>query len=289
MVFSSSLFRSTNRNDALAAVRVWASMIGRNRGLLVDPTVDMVDDVAEIRKRVQAGSAGVLALDALEYLKLADLTVIEPVFCARRGEEDIPPRYLVLVRGESGISSLEALRGKSAIIHANTGANPGQVWLDAMLHDGRLGRPERFFSSVDVVPKASSAILPVFFGKADAAVVDQASFEVTREMNPQVGTKLRVLRSSPEVAEGLICLSMKHIEFREELLEGMRELQHDVQGRQILLVFRLCRLVPANKLALEQVCELWRKHILLSGSPEPAPFGSLSRRETHPAGRGGER
>ncbi|MGD1158217.1 MAG: PhnD/SsuA/transferrin family substrate-binding protein [Terriglobia bacterium] len=288
MVFSTSLFRAANRNDAIAAVRVWASMFGRTHGFQVDPTVEAVDNVAEVRKRVLAGSAGVLALDVVEYFELADLPGIEPALCAMRGEGSVPPRYLVLVGAESGIPSLQALRGKSIIIHANTGANLGQVWLDAMLYDGRLGRPDHFFRSVEVVPKASSAILPVFFGKADAAIVDDASFEVSKEMNPQVGAKLRVLSASPPLAEGLLCICRKQIEFRDKLLEDMRNLHLDPQGRQILMVFGFDRLAPVDTQELEQVRELWRKHNLLSKPPEQASFGSLSRQETHSAGRGEE-
>jgi phosphonate transport system substrate-binding protein len=288
MVFSTSLFRATNRNDAIAAVRVWASMFGRTHGFQVDPTVDAVDDVAEVRKRVLAGSANVLALDVVEYFELEDLTGIEPVFCAMRGEGSVPPRYLVLVGAGSGISSLEGLRGKTAIIYANTGANLGQVWLDAMLYDGHLGRPDHFFRSVEVVPKPSSAILPVFFGKADAAVVDEGSFDVSKEMNPQVGTKLRVLSASLPLAEGILCICRNQIEFREQFLADMRDLHLDPQGKQILLVFRFSRLAPVDKPALEQVHELWRKHNLLSRQPEKAPLASLAPKATPPAGRGEE-
>jgi phosphonate transport system substrate-binding protein len=286
MVFSTSLFRSANRNDAIVAVRVWASMVGRTRGFQVDSTVDVVDDVAEVRKRVLAGSAGVLALDVVEYFELADLTAIEPVFCAMKGEGSVPPHYLVLVGANSGISSLAGLRGKTAIIHANTGANLGEVWLDAMLYDGHLGRPEHFFRSVDVVPKASSAILPVFFGKADAAIVDQVSFEVSKEMNPQVGAKLRVLSTSPPLAEGLFCICRKKIEFCDEFLESVRDLHLDPEGRQILMIFGFSRLAPVDKPALEQVHELWRKHnLLFSQPPGKTPWASLTRQEALPAGR----
>jgi len=58
------------------------------------------------------GSAGVLALDVVEYFELADLPVVEPVFCAMKGEGNVPPNYLVLVGANSGISSLEGLRGR---------------------------------------------------------------------------------------------------------------------------------------------------------------------------------
>jgi ABC-type phosphate/phosphonate transport system substrate-binding protein len=288
IVFSTSLFRAANRNDATAAIRVWASLFGRTRGFQVDPTVALVDDVAEVRKRVLDGSANVLALDVVEYFELADLTGIEPVFCAMRGEGSVPPRYLVLVGAESGISSLEGLRGKTAIIYANTGANLGQVWLDAMLYDGHLGRADHLFRSVEVVPKASSAILPVFFGKADAAIVDEGSFEVTREMNPQLDRKLRVLCASAPLAEGILCICGKRLEFRDEFLADMRDLQLDPQGKQILMVFRFSRLAPVDKPALEQVHELWRKHNLLSRQPEKAPLASLAPKATPPVGRGEE-
>jgi phosphonate transport system substrate-binding protein len=288
MVFSTSLFRSVNRNDAIAAVRVWASLVGRTRGFQVDPTVDVVDNAGEVRKRVLAGSAGVLALDVAEYFELADLAAVEPVFCAMKGEGTVPPRYLLLLGANSGISSLEGLRGKTAIISVNTGANLGQVWLDAMLYDGHFGRPEHFFRSVEVVPKASTAILPVFFGKADAAIVDEGSFDVSKEMNPQVGAKLRVLAASPPLAEALLCLCRKQVEFREDLIEELRGLHLDAQGRQILMVFGFSRLMPVDTFELEQVRELWRKHTLLSRPPEKVPLASLSGQETHPAGRGEE-
>jgi phosphonate transport system substrate-binding protein len=286
MVFSTSLFRAANRNDALAAVRVWASMIGRANGFQVDSTVEAVDDVAEARKRVLAGSAGVLAIDAVEYFELSDVTVIEPVFCAMKGDGNVPPSYMILVGANSGITSLEGLRGKGVIIQANTGANLGEVWLDSMLYDGHLGRPDHFFRSVAIVPKASSAILPVFFGKADAAIVDSGSFEVSKEMNPQVGVRLRVLTASPPLAEGLFCICRKQIKFLDAFLASVRELHHDPQGRQILMVFGFSRLAPVDKSGLEQVRELWRKHNLLMKPPESAPLAGPPRQEPHLAARG---
>jgi ABC-type phosphate/phosphonate transport system substrate-binding protein len=221
----------------------------------------------------------------VEYFQLADLAEVEPVFWAL-GEGNAPPRWLLLVGTASGISSLEALRGRTATVYAKTGANLGQVWLDAMLYDRRLGRPDRFFRSVEVVAKASSAILPVFFGKADAAVVDEPSFDVSKEMNPQLGAKLRVLAASPPLAEGILCICRNRLEFREEFVQNMQELQRDPQGRQMLMVFRFSRLAPVDIPALAPVRELWRKHTLLIRPPEKALLGISSRQETRPNGKG---
>lgn len=287
IVFSSSLFHSANRNDVIAAIRVWGRLIARKRGFQVEPAVTVTDDIADIRRHVQAGSAGILAVDVVEYFKLAELAAVEPVLSAMRGDGNTAPRYLLLVRGESGISSPEALRGKTVIVEARTNANLGRLWLDTMLGAGRAGRPEHFFGSLEAVPKATSAVLPLFFGKADAAVVDQAGFEVIREMNPQVGSKLRVLSASPELVEGIVCIDAKKVEYRDEVLESMRTLHLDPEGKQILTVFRFGRLTPVDKTALARVRELWQKHLLLSGPSEKVPPGTRSRPENQPARTGG--
>ena len=268
MVFSSSLFPAGNRNDAMAAVGVWTSMFGRTRGFQVNSTIDVVDGVEEARKLVLGGSANVLALDVVEYLRLADVGEIEPVFCALRGDATVPPRYIMLVGAQSGIVALEDLRGKSVKFLANTNASLGQVWIDALLYDHHLGHPSQFFHSVDIVPKASGAILPVFFGKANAAVVDEDSFNVARELNPQVGARLRVLCASPPLPEGIFCICRKRIEYCDEFLQSVQELQLDPQGKQILMVFRFSGLAPVDAPAFAPVRELWRKHAQLARLPD---------------------
>ncbi len=67
----------------------------------------------------------------------------------------------------------------------------------------------------------------------------------------------------------------------------MRDLHLDVQGRQILLVFRAKRLMPVDTISLEHVRELWRKHILLSKASQREPLTGFSHPEKHPIhGRG---
>ncbi|MFN7994976.1 MAG: PhnD/SsuA/transferrin family substrate-binding protein [Bryobacteraceae bacterium] len=261
-------------------------MIGRRRGFLVEPTVEVIDDVTEIRKRVQAGWYGTIAVDVMEYFKLADLGLIQPTFSALRGEGGNAPRYLLVVREDSGISSIEGLAGKTLSIQASTNANLGEAWLDSMLREGRSVRPENFFRSREVVLKASSAILPVFFGKADAAIVDLGSFDVAREMNPQLGAKLRVLRTSPEFAEALVCFTTRTSPFQDEILEAMRTLHLDPEGKQALLVFRFSRLVPVDNVALARARDLWQKHVLISHPSQRASSEVYGRSEDQPSRRG---
>jgi len=64
--------------------------------------------------------------------------------------------------------------------------------MDVLLSKQKLGRADSFFGSVKAAATAQSCILPVFFGSADACVVDEINLELAREMNPQLG-RLRAI------------------------------------------------------------------------------------------------
>lgn len=256
VIFSASLFPSVNRSDVIAALRMLGSTIGRRRGLILTPSVEVIDKVADIRQRVQAGFSGIVALDTIEWIQLSDVPRLQPALLAGRG--DGPTTYLLLVRKDAAITSLADLRGKRLIVNVHTAANLGQVWLNSMLRDARLDSADRHFSSIQLVNKSSSAILPLFFGKADAAIVDEVSFQANRELNPALGTSLRVFSKAPPLAEGIICLS-SDVENRTLLYEALRDLNLDTEGRQILMAFRLTRLVPLDSSRLEDVRKYWRK------------------------------
>ena len=97
----------------------------------------------------------------------------------------------------------------------------------------------------------SSVILPVFFGKTDAAVVKRYGWETMKEMNPQLAAQLQILTNSPSLPDAVICLNkgVRETPFQDDLVRGMAELHTDPQGQQILLLFRTdkwCRSSPST-------------------------------------------
>ena len=121
------------------------------------------------------------------------------------------------------------------------------------------------------VPKPSSACLPVFFRKTDACVLDAENWDLLKEMNPQVGKKLRVIGTSPTFVEGLNCVQVNHKEFRDDLLKALLELHADPQGAQLLLVFRSPKLLPADPQLLQGVRELYTRYLSFASPGERNP------------------
>ena len=256
---SSSVMRSVNRNEGIAAGKVWLDSIARRRGFqLLESRFEVADTQEELRNRVNEGSVGVVVLDVIEYLSLPRPELLNPILMTGTGE--MQRRLLLVVPSANGSSSIEDLRGKRISYITRSNADLGRKWLEVMLQERHLGRVDRFFGSFTAALKPSAACLPVFFGKQDGCVIDQPSFALLKEMNPQMAAKLQVIATSPAYPEYFIGVHVNHHEFRDELLRGLLELNQDAEGRQLLMVFKGDRVMPVPSNQLNAVRELWTKY-----------------------------
>ena len=274
VIYSSSLFRTVSRNDAIAAMQVWLATVGRQKGFTVDAHVFVADDLDHMRRLLRETPPGVVLLDPLEYFELAGLGVLDPAFFGAKGRGDEAVQYLLLARQDPGITALADLRGKSLVTYASSRAELGRKWVEVLLHESGLGPADRFFGALSSVTNPSAAVLPVFFGKTGAGVVDRASFEVMKEMNPQLGSKLRTLAVTPPLLDGILCVHKQLLEYRDELLESLRQLHQDPAGSQILLVFKSNKLRPVDPEILERVREIGTKYRRIAQRQESRPSKS---------------
>jgi hypothetical protein len=135
--------------------------------------------------------------------------------------------------------ALAALRGARLEIYHHHAATLGADWLDVLLIRERLPELHRHFGKVTHRNKLSSAVLPVFFGAADACVVTRRGFETMVELNPQLGKRLKVLATSPRLVGSLFCFNADFAsELKERVLRALAELHESPAGHQILTIFQ---------------------------------------------------
>jgi len=262
VLYSNSVFTSVNRNDALAALKVWIDLIGKSRGFLLETEVGSFDRLEEAEKRIQDGTVDLLVLNSMEFLQNRQAAKLDAAFVPTSDD------YVLVVRRDGKVRSLGDLQGKSLIL-SRLGADWGRVWLDRMLAEQRLGATDEFFGMNRETENPSSAILPVFFGKSDAAVVNRRSFTIMAELNPQLDRQLLILTNSPRIPEAVTCVHKDFAVFRKELLEGLADLHNDPKGQQLLMLFKIDKLEPCKPGGLDGARELLRLKptIKLAGAP----------------------
>jgi len=261
------MLHSANRADAIAAMKVWCDIVGRNRGFLLDSSIEVIDSFNTLERRIQDGTGDVLIMESTDYFKVEPLRVLSPVFFSRRRKDAPLDDHVLLVHRDSGITSLEQLRGKTAAFYSRTAANYGRLWMDVMLDDHKLGPARQFFKTTTDVSKPSAAVLPVFFKTTDACVTDRVGFELAKELNPQVGARLNLLTNSPKFLESVVCLHNNFQEIRPDFLRACAELHTEPRGQQVLFVFKSDQLLPFQSEYLEAVRALWKRHERLLSVP----------------------
>jgi len=235
------VIRSQNQTDILAAMKVWAEVIREESGLDVDSQVRVFSDldqaVAALRDRQVEG----LTLSLPEYAVMPPGLLGGPFF---RDEVDGSTRVrfaLVAARG-GPVKGVQDLRDARLVVHDSENSEVAVAWLDAQLAAAGLGRL-RGTAAVKLEQKASSAVLGVFFGTADACLVRLGVFESVAELNPQVARRLMVVAQSEPIAPSLFAFRAGvPEEVRNRFVQEVLSLHESTTGQQVMRVFRADRM-----------------------------------------------
>jgi hypothetical protein len=99
-------------------------------------------------------------------------------------------------------------------------------------------------------------------------VVNRSSLDTMKEMNPQLGTQLQVLTNSVRLPESVICLHRDYTEVRGDVLSGLADLHTEPRGQQVLLVFKIAKLLPFKPEYLDGARDLKARQIKLATPAE---------------------
>lgn len=243
-------------SDSRTATRTWVKAAIDRAEVEADAEALIFQDLPSLVRAVNAKELDLAILLPLEFLEIRDRAPLLPLLTtSSRGS--IPHEYVLLVSGNCDTMSLAGLLGKTLILDTGgKGRLPG-MWLDVLLR--RTGLPDRrtFFSSVREVTGTSRAVMPVFFGQADACVVTREGLETMVELNPQLGDALGILAVSPGFLRDLVCMREDVYErYGDTIMASLLSLHDDPQGRQLLRLFHVDEVVRIEAGFLDLVIAL---------------------------------
>ena len=126
-----------------------------------------------------------------------------------------------------------------------------------MLLRNDLPEIDRFFSSVREKSNFSQPLLNVFFNQSDACLVTDGVFDVSVELNPQLGRQLKVLESSSKlVCEVTFYRKSLDENTKQSISQEVLNLKNTVHGQQILMLFNCEDFVELKESDLEAVKSL---------------------------------
>ncbi len=269
VVVSDHLTPGADAGEVAAVSEMLLKSIGLLQGLMVDSQIDITSAVETVRKRVDEKKMDILVSPALEYVTLERGNLLEPVMTMSASQSPKgKTRYLVLTSQDSNLSSLEALKDKTILTYTRSDQALLRMWVDVLLSSHHLPIGDKYFHTISGTFKPSTACLPVFFGKADGCVIDDATWGVLRELNPQLGSKLRPIAESPPLVETIIALHTARQQYRAEILRGMQSLPSSPSGRQLLFFFKSRNAYMISKEDLAEVFELRGAYLKIAGGGE---------------------
>jgi ABC-type phosphate/phosphonate transport system substrate-binding protein len=142
-----------------------------------------------------------------------------------------------------------------------------RLWLETLVMKRGFATLEAFFGDVRTVSKASQAVLPVFFGQAAAAVVDDGSVKTIGELNPQVARQVRTIATSNPLLAAIICTRGDFpADRREFLLSAIQAMTDDPRGQQTMALFKSSGMVRFDPATLAGMEALVAEHERLTAS-----------------------
>jgi ABC-type phosphate/phosphonate transport system substrate-binding protein len=252
MGYSVDAFYDVDQKDATAALAVWSKEIGKQQGYTVDS--GFYGSSAKLAEDLASGKVDFAVFRADDYTRLhrkvdfdLGMTVVKD------GKKT--QKIIILVRVDSLYNTLKDLRNKTLVVAK--GDTVGPLYLDNLLLQQRLPESTKYFSTIQERVKASQAVLALFFGQSDACLINEGSFAMMAELNPQVKEKLRIMHASPEFLVGLgIFRKDMFQEDRATLRKTLATLGDSARGKQVLMLFKADRFDAVEPRELESVRRL---------------------------------
>lgn len=258
--YTGSAFQDSKSNDIKAAVSVLIRKIAWK--YFGKSEAKYYDNISEMAAALKSGKVQVLCGPAEEYMGFRNIAPVEPILItsSSSGHEI---ELLLLVRKDSGINSLSDLKDKRLIMPPqNPKANSlFHLWIETMLMRKCNSSMEKYFSSVKESRTASHGIMPVFFRQADACVVTRHVFNLTAEMNPQLGKELVPIASRDKLSNGIISVDRRlPADTKDKIRQAFLTLPDSPDGKQLLMLFLVNRFIPFRPEYLTSTEALFAEH-----------------------------
>lgn len=254
--YDNSSLSNYSKKDMKIATELWMTEFIQDIGYTVTST--FYDDPELMAADLNQGKLDYVTAFGLVFVKYFDLENLSDGFSG--GSKNIEDsNFITLVSQNSANKDWKDLHKASIILQEND--KEAELYVqDALLRaNGKV--------DIELIPIRSRqrAVIQLFFGKADAAVVTLNTFKLAKELNPQIGKKLRIMENSGITSSGL-GFFRKGLDPKAKklMIESALRLDSDVRGRQMLALFQTESIIETKLEDLQPIKKLYERYMRLS-------------------------
>ena len=257
--YTGTAYQETTNQDIKVAVRLLIQKVALKYFGKSEATY--YDSIPEMAAALNSGKVQVLCGPPEEFMDLRNRAPVDPILITSSSNGP-QTELLLLVRKDSGIQTLSDLKNKSIVLPLRYGkANMFRVWIETLLMRAGHANLEAYFSVVKETRTATRGIMPVFFHQADACVVTRQLFNLAAELNPQLARELVPIARIPNLSQGIISVDRRlPVEIRDKIKQAFMTLPDSPEGKQLLMLFQVKKIVPFRPEYLAATEALFAEH-----------------------------
>jgi phosphonate transport system substrate-binding protein len=257
IAFSEKIFVNVNSNDATALTKVLTeNLLEKSPFTFRTGSPNIYSSMEEMEESVKHERNDLYILLPEEFLRLNKFGMIDPIAVSLRNNS-VYDVYKIIVSKESNIKNLKDLKDKSILVGYSSGNDNPHLWLDYLLSTKGISKREKYFKSIEISQKSLPVILQVYFGQADACIISDDKLNLAIEMNPQLGENLVVIEISKPLLRAILAEKKSKPEKNKKLLlDNLLNLDKTTEGKQVLTLFRIDKLIPYKEEYLQSFYEL---------------------------------
>lgn len=253
--FLYSVRREMSRTDVRASFDLWVQELAASFQIPVKVTY--YDDIEQMKQDFRQGRINGVTAEAMALTRNFRLDELaEGYSVAMPGGWNI---QLLTAKG-AGIHGPQDLAGKRVALIEDDPVMEQYLETLCLRHHARPC--QEVLGEIQRLPNNNQALMRLFFGKADAALLYRYGYELAREMNPQVARKVAgVVAELPLKGLYYAFYSAKVDKaFRQRTLRVIPTLHQYPRGRQLLDVFKMDHLDIAEPAELKPFLQLDRDY-----------------------------
>ena len=223
--------------------------------------IKVYDSDSQLEEKLLNGELDAIFTNPLQYFELEKYLNPQATYLVQYGPK-LKQEYYLIVRHDSGIKDITGLRGK--VLSLSRGNSIGKLFLDVSLLKAGLPESDSFFSKIIRTRESNASVVSLFFGQVDAALIPDFSYELAKELNPQIEHAFTIIGKSMPLVYHTVSMSRNFPRERIAKFEPfILNIANTPRLRELSNTFRVNRIIKANDEAFKETRELSQDYIHL--------------------------